>query len=271
MTPMSGVGRMVWASLCFALMAALLKVASGRVSTAEIMLARSALPLPFLLVLLWRERLTLVPRNWRLVFLRSLFGTIAMALSFYAFGRLPLADAVLLQQAQPILVALVALIFLRETASPATLVSLAASIVGVGFILQPSLEVGNVAGVLMLLSSLSSAFAMVSIRRVSADDAPLVIVTGFSVFTTLVTLPVAGASFVVPSLSDAAALAGVALFATLGQLLMTGAYAIESAAVVAAASYLSVVFSVALVLTGGFLLVRSRRRVAPQAYPRSID
>ncbi len=237
---------MIWAALFFSVMAALVKATAGAVPTAQLVFWRSALPLPFLYVFMRRAGISFRPKNPWFVLLRAALGCVAMALSFYAVPRLHLSDAALLQQAQPIMVAAAAPFFLGERASAATLGSIATSIAGVLMILQPSIEVGNFAGVIMLLSAMASALGFLTVRRLSADDSPWMIIGAFYVLAAVLSAPLALADFTLPALLPGLAVAGVALTATLGQIFMTRAFAADAAPVVAAASYLSVVFGAVL-------------------------
>lgn len=281
----SGVARMIAASAIFSLMAALVKYAAPRIPTFELVAVRSVLPIPFLIWMIRRRGLSIVARNRRLILLRAVAGILAMSLFFWALGQLPIGDTLLLGRSQPVLVALLAPLFLGERLTRATWFSLVISITGVVLILQPTLNVGNLAGLAVVGGAMASAVAHIVVRRLSADDDPMVIVLNFTVLTALVALPLTVPVAVMPGPVDALALVGIAVLATAGQLLMTGAYAIEQAPVVAAASYVAVAFGVlwgflfwheipvapvwiggALVVGAGLLLLWSRRMQPPRAY-----
>ncbi len=276
---------MLVASAIFSLMAALVKLVAPRIPTLEIVAVRCALPVPFLIWLIRRRGVSVIARNRRLILLRAAAGLTAMSLFFWALGELPIGDTLLLGRSQPVLVALLAPLLLRERLTPAALLSLVLSITGVALVLQPTLNVGNVAGLAVLGGAMASAVAHIIVRRLSADDDPMVIVLDFTVLTAAVALPIAAPLAVVPGPFDALALVGIAALATAGQLLLTGAYAIEEAPVVAAASYASVAFGVvwgflfwgeipamlvwiggALVVGAGILLLWSRRLQPPRKY-----
>ncbi len=239
----SGVARMLWASLCFSLMSVVVKALAARLPTAEIVLFRSVLGVPALAWALSRRGVPLWPRRPKLVFARGSFGSLSMGLWFWALGQLTLGDAIMLQQVQPVFVALLAPLLLGERTQHVVMACVAVSLVGVAAILRPTLAVGNLAGLAMLLSALASSFAVLSVRRLSADDDPLVIVHGFAVVSSVLALPFFLANPVMPTPLEALGLCAAAALATAGQVLMTGAYALESAAVVAASSYASVVLA----------------------------
>lgn len=243
--PLSGVGRMLLASMFLSLMAAMVKYVSARVPTFEIILLRCVLPIPILVLLLRKRRMPLLASNVRLILVRGAFGVTAMGLYFFALGHLPIADALLLGRFQPVFVVLLAAFFLDERPGLVTVLCVGASIVGVVLILQPTLAVGNVAGVAVILSAAASAIAHTTLRRLSIDDDPTVIVLNFTALAALVAAPLSVQGFVWPRPCDMVTMAGIASCATAGQLLMTSAYAIEEAPVVAAAGYATAVFGVA--------------------------
>jgi len=241
-----GVGLMVVASACFALMSACVKALAVSLPTTEIVFVRCLLPLPWLVWLTRRRGAPLVARRPRLILARCVFGTVAMGLYFFCLGRMPLADVVVLLKTQPVFVALIAPFFLGERATWSVVVALAASMTGAILLVGPGLILGDVGGVWVLGSALASACAHTILRRLGDDDDPATVVLDFTVFVAVVSAMFGGADFVVPSLADVPALAGVAGFATLGQLFMTHAYRAGEAPGVAAAGYASVVFSALL-------------------------
>jgi drug/metabolite transporter (DMT)-like permease len=276
---------MILASVCFSLLAALVKFVSPRIPVFEIVLWRCVLALPIMAWLLKHRKVPLVATRLRLVAVRTLFGFVAMSLFFFSLSQLYLADAVLLAKMQPLWIAMLAPWLLKERPSVSTLASVVVSMLGVALILQPSLSLSATGAAAVVASALASAIAHLTIRRLSADDDPGVIVFNFMAGTALLALPLAAPTAVIPCWIDALALTGIAVLATMGQVLLTRAYAVEEAPVVAAAGYASVVFGVlwgllfwsevptALTWIGGVLLVVSglalvwfRRHVAGHAY-----
>jgi len=176
-------------------------------------------------------------------------------------------------------------LLLSERAGAAVWVSLGLALAGVVLVLQPSLQVGNTAGLLRIAGAACSAGAHMAIRRLSADDAPEVVVFGFLGLSAAAVAPFAVAMFVVPTPMEALGLVAVAVAGTAGQLLLTSAYAVERAPAVSTASYASTLFSVALgwalfgdlpslpvwiggalVVASGVLLLRSRAGAPPRAW-----
>jgi len=117
------------------------------------------------------------------------------------------------------------------------------------------------------------------VRRLSYTDEPGVIVFNFTVILALVSGALSFSSFQMPTLQQWGIIAGISLFASSGQYLLTMAYRYDKAPAIAAASYSSVVLSVVygyffwgevpapatwiggvFIVCGGVWLVFSRKR-----------
>lgn len=193
------------------------------------------------------------PTSARSAWPRSVFGTISMGLTFYALVHrdLPLGDTVTLLGLNPVFVALLAPVVLGERATPRTLAALTQSVIGVTLVLRPSFlfggaslgALGKTTTFVALAAALSSAFAMMMLRRASERDAPEAVAVHFSVVAT-VALAIAGIGHhTLPSARDAAWMLAAGVTAGLGQLAMTRAYALDGAARVGAMGHLAVVAS----------------------------
>lgn len=258
---------MVISSAAFTGMSALIKALGPDFPTAEAAMFRALFGLPVVAGLMWRARVSpRLSRPW-LMLVRGLFGLAAMLGFFYSLQRGVLANMVILHRSQPVWMAVLAPMLLKEKVPPSIGVVVAVSLVGVFMVVQPSSAGIDWASAAGLGGALSSAFAHMAVRRLSVTHHPLVIVFGFGLITTVGAALIAAPVLVIPSLRDLALLGGAALCATVGQVSMTMAYGRDRAPVVAAASYSSVVFSLlvglllwgelpnTLALTGGSAIV----------------
>lgn len=224
-------------------------------------------------------------RDRRVMWTRSIAGSTSMTLTFYALTHMPLADATALLNTTPLWIAALAWLLLGERPGRAVFVALAVAIVGVFLVEQPGFSRGDLTGVVALGAGAASAVAMVSLRRLG-DEAPEAIVVHFSSVASVVTgiallsRLVRGAPLTLPATTvDWLCLASVGLTATVGQLALTRAYALDRAARVGAAGWAQVVLAlivdgalratwpsahalggIALLLAAGVLLVESARR-----------
>lgn len=266
---LSGVPAMILASFAFATMAALVKAAGDRLPAVELVFLRCLLALPLMAFLLHSSDQPLRAVNRSGIGLRSVFGLFAMTLSFYGLARLDLVDQMMLSKTTPLWIAVLAPLVLRENANRLTWWAVAVSLFGSALVLRPSLAVGNLAGAAVLGGALASALAHMMLRRLSATDPSTTIVFWFCLVTAILTAPFALVFGSWPTPLEWLFMAGVAVAATVGQLLMTHAYAVEQAPVVSASGYMNVVFAMILGLAfwrevpslwsfaGGILIVGS--------------
>ncbi len=274
---------MLLASASFTTMAAMIKAVGDTVPLVQMVFLRCLLAAPLLLVFILRRKRPLVVRAWKLLLVRTLFGMTAMHGFFYSLTHMPLADSVFIGRSQPLLLALLAPLVVGERTPRAAWFAIATGLAGVACIMRPAMA-WPAAAWAALGAAFCAAMAQLLVRRLNRTDYPLVIVFNFTVLTALVTGTIAVPDFVPLTGRQWLLAAGIALFATTGQVLMTTAYRRDRAPAVAAASYSSIVLSVlygylfwgemveplawlgaALIVTGGVLLIRSRRGIVEAA------
>jgi drug/metabolite transporter (DMT)-like permease len=181
---------------------------------------------------------------------RSLWGTSAMLLTFFALGtRLPLGDAVTLLNLAPVFLALLSPWLLGERTGKRVVVALALSVAGIVLILRPSLVTG--AGELLgaaaaVTASLCACFAYTMLRRMGPGESPEAIALHFSLVAAAVLTAIALLHLSVPDARSLALMLGAGAAAGFAQLAMTRAYALERAARVGGLSYLAIVVSTLL-------------------------
>lgn len=278
-----GVILMLLASASFATMAAMVKAIGPEVPLSQLVFLRCVLAAPLLMGFIVYKGMPAVVKARKVLFWRTVFGMTAMHGFFYALTHMQLADCVFIGRAQPLLLALFAPYVLGERAPRAAWLAIATGLAGVALIMNPAMNWSAAAGV-ALGGACASAGAHLLVRRLNRTDQPLVIVFNFTVLTGVASGLVALTGFVAFSARQWLLVAGIAVFASLGQILMTTAYRRDRAPAVAAASYSSVVLSVVygyffwgeapkplawmgglLIIAGGLLLVRSRFRVVEPA------
>jgi drug/metabolite transporter (DMT)-like permease len=255
---------MIVAALVFTVMVACVKIARLELTALEIVLWRSAssIPLAWLLwraPLVWsrgesgwtagsRPSLRLVGRRWFVVRLFLGFGAM---LSFFTAARgLDVADLSLVSRLQPLVIVLLAPVVLGRTerSGGKTWGLLLLGLLGCAVLLGPELAVGSAYGAWALAAVLFSAAAHVCLRALGPTDDPRTIVLWFQCCVTvlaLVTVVVQDGGLPVPPRAELwPAVLGVGALATLGQVIMTRAYALDRAAVVSAASHVSPLWAV---------------------------
>lgn len=276
---------MLMASACFATMAAMVKAMGPGVPLSQMVFLRCMLAVPVLFLVLRAQGLPVMVRARRTLVLRTALGMLAMHGFYYALTHMRLADCVFIGRAQPLLLALLAPVVIGEKTPRAAWVAILTGLAGVGLVMNPALN-WSLAALVALGSATASAGAHLLVRRLNRTDPPLVIVFNFTVLCGLITAVWSLPGFAALSIRQWLLAAGVAVFASLGQTLMTFAYQRDRAPAVAAASYSSVILSVAygylfwgetpeplawlgggLIVAGGVMLVRSRYTITEAAAP----
>ncbi len=243
-----GVLYMAASAFGFSAMTMLVKLASARLPTGEIVLARSVVTLVLSYAMLIRADLP-PPAPWgrqrgKLV-LRGLLGFGGLAGYYGAVVLLPLADATTLHNVTPLLTALLAWALLGERVGAATAVALACGIGGVLVIVHPSGAGLDPLGVAIALGgAVCSALAYVTVRRLATTEHALVIVFYFPLVATPLAIPWAAAEWIAPTPAEWLILAGVGLATQIGQVFLTLGLLAERAGRAASVNYLQIVFAI---------------------------
>ncbi len=242
---------MLFGSLAFAVMGSLAHALAAAYDWQVIALARTALPLVLAALLGLAGGVRFVFLRPRVLWLRSLAGSVSMMATFYALTRLPVSDVFTLTNMFPIWVALLAWPLLNEPPAPGVWVAVGSGVLGVGLIQQPHLAEGNLTCLLALAASVFTAFAMIGLHRLGELET-VAIVTHFSAVALAVCV---GCFFVferaplpvrLPDGVTLALLLGVGLSATVGQVFLTKAFAAGAPARVSVVGLMQIVFALAI-------------------------
>ncbi len=235
---------MVASACCFAAMGAAVKTASATLGNSQIVFCRNLLSL--LLLLPWCARggvSGLATEHLGEHLVRGLFGLSAMYGFFYAIAHVRLADALLLNYTLPLFMPPIERLWLGERMSPRLLLPLGLGFLGILVILRPGTGVFQPVALWALVSALLGSVAQVGVRRLTATEPVARIVFYFAAIATLVSAGPALFTWQTPTAGATLALLFCGVAATLGQLLLTRAYASAPAAWVGPFLYSSVVFA----------------------------
>lgn len=226
---------------CLVLSGTLIRVLTDDVSTEMLVFARNLFGLLLLLPWVFHQGLGAIKTNRiQIHLLRSLVGICAMYCLYYSWGHLPLAEAALLKQTSPLFIPLIAFLWLKEGIRLFTKIALMIGFLGVYVILNPSEGAFEFAVIIALLGAFLGGLAKVIIRRMANTESSPKIVFYFSFFTALFSAGPAIASWQTPSWQQTGMLALMALFSTLAQLLLSRAYALAPAGLLAPFTFSSV-------------------------------
>jgi drug/metabolite transporter (DMT)-like permease len=177
-------------------------------------------------------------------FWRTVMGTTSMVLGFYAVSMLPLADATAISFSQPLFSVLVAAVIVGEKVRWRRWSATIVGFVGVLVMVQPgqgSLELGHLVA---LANAATVALSILLVKRLSDSETPLMILTQFAIFSTLLLLPPAIWVWRWPDLWGWVLAVGIALSATIGQYFWVQAFKAGEMSAVAPFEYLRLPFAV---------------------------
>ena len=162
--------------------------------------------------------------NRSLIIARGVLGGIGNLLYFYAIEATRLSNAIVLLYTYPVFAGFFARWGQRASISFPVMLTLGASFLGVYLIVSPSFDTVLAGDLVGLLSGLTVAGAIVSLKASRETDSAWTIFHYFNVAGMALSLPLAVARWTTPSVQTLPALAGVLIFSMLGQLGMTYAY-----------------------------------------------
>ncbi|MFL2979343.1 MAG: DMT family transporter [Candidatus Thalassarchaeaceae archaeon] len=240
-SPRIAVLWMVFGSVCFGTMNALVKWTSFHADVWMIIMVRSAVIAFAVAIFATSRGLSLKVSDKRTMLLRCVVGLTAMILYFTALGRIPIGQAVTLQYTAPLFVALLSGRVIREKVEPMVALLVGTAFAGIVLIVSPDLSSIDSDALLALGSGFFAAMAYMYVRELRNTDSASSVVFWFAAFSVVGSIfqalpDVAGLEW-----KTIAALIGIGIGAGGGQVGITMAYHRANAAWVSAFSYLTVI------------------------------
>ena len=242
---------MVAAATLFGAMAFAAKLASTRLSGAEVAMIRFATGLiPILLVPAWRRK-ALTFQRLDLLFYRGVFGGLAVLCYFIAIAHINVGVATLLNYTAPLFSGLLSVYFLREDISAKVLIPTPVALLGVFLVVQAHAKPGDVLGfgkweLVGLASAVFSGAAVTAMRAARRGENSFAVYTSFCLLGTILTAPLALYSWKNPTGEEWMSLALTSIFAIGAQLLLTFSLRWVDAMTVGVISQLAVVVAMIL-------------------------
>lgn len=242
---MAGALNILGSSLGFAILGALVRLASESLPNEVVVFFRNAMVLVFLVPLFALRGKTpvITPGKTRFHLIRAASGLAAMYCYFYALAHMKLAEAVLLSYTTPLFIPIIALVWLREPIGPRVRGAVVIGFAGVLLILKPGFSIFEPVALLAVAASLFSSFAMVSIRRMADTERPDSIVFYYTLFATLISALPLFRSWQTPGGTEIVVIIAIGITAMIAQLLITRGYSLAPAAQVGPFVYCTVIFA----------------------------
>lgn len=215
--------------------------------------------LPAIPIVIYKQEVVFPKGKRIMLILRSLTGTAALMLSFYAFRHMPLADASVIVFSVPVFTAIFARMFLKEPCGLFNALSVLLTLIGVVLITRPPSIFGSTVSALgddnstsdiwgavaAFSATLFGANAYVLLRALKGIHFS-VIMTNFGVIALVQCLFITwliGALCLPPCGTDRYLIVALAVFSFGGQILLTLALQLEQAGPVAIARSSDIIFA----------------------------
>jgi len=219
---------MIFGSVCFGTMNALVKYTTEFVDVWMIILVRSAV-IAFAVAAFAASRgISLRVNDPKTMFLRCTVGLIAMILYFTALGRIPIGQAVTLQYTAPLFVALLSGKVLAERVSPGVAVLVITAFAGIVLIVSPDLGSVEPDALLALGSGLFAALAYLFVRELRKTDSAASVVFWFAAASVVGSVVQAAPDLFSLDRQTLAALVGIGIGAGGGQVGIADSQLLES-------------------------------------------
>ena len=238
-----GIAIMVVGLLVFAVLNGVVKEQARHFPVTEIIFFRNLLGLvPLLLAVPFSGGWTLLrPVNLPGHLLQAVAMSLTLVCAYLAFATIPLAEATAIMFLQPMILVVLAHVFLKERASPTAWLAVLLGFAGVLLIARP-LGVGLGPGTLAAIGgAFFAAVAIAQVRSLSARNAALTITIWYMMLSTLIFLPTIAFFWVTPSPAELLGLVLMGLVSGVGQFLIILPFRYASAATLGPVQYFSIV------------------------------
>ena len=239
---------MIFASLAYSVMAALVKLIATQVPNTTIVFARFFVSFIYVLtILLYRylkkRPITLKTKCIKFHGIRTTAAIINMLLFYQALTYIPILDATLLNTTYPLFIPVLASIFLKTHTHLKVWIGISMGFIGVIFVIHPTHLALNYGSMLALGSGLSLAFAFLALRQISKHDHVYTTMFHFFSVATVISGILAIAHWKTPSLYATLILIAVGISATVFQECLTRASVYAPARITSSLMYINVIFS----------------------------
>jgi len=242
-----GILMMILASICFALMAVMVKFLSD-FPLMEIIFFRSVPSVLIIPLILKNKKISFWGNNKPLLLLRGLISFIVIIAYFYTITVMNLTDALSIKQLSPLFIILLASIFLREKVSFKQVAIFILALLGVLLIIKPGFSLNIYPAIIGLIGAMFTAGAHITVRRLRLFDHPLVIVNylGYTIGLLSFIVLLWQGNFCVPDVLSLFVLLLMGLVGLGAQLALTKAYQMAPTKLVSFYLYLQIIFGALL-------------------------
>jgi drug/metabolite transporter (DMT)-like permease len=181
--------------------------------------------------------------NRKLLLLRGIFGTTALAFFFITLQNIPLASAMTIQYLSPIFTAIIAIFVLKESVKFSQWIFYVLAFVGVLMVEKFDPRVSFLYLLLGIFSAFCSGVAYNLVRTLRGREHPLIVVLHFQIVGVVVGFLFTIFNWETPVGWDWFFLLLIGIFSQLGQVFLTNAFQKERAASVAIVNYTGLIYA----------------------------
>ena len=242
-----GILMMIIATICFSLMAAMVKFLR-HLPVMEIIFFRNIPIMLIIPLILKNKKISFWGNNKPLLLLRSLLSSFAAIAFFYTITVMILTDAVTIKQLSPFFIILLASIFLGETIDFRKITFFILAFLGALLVVKPGFRLDIYPAIIALLGAISTAGSHVALRSLRLTDHPLVIVNYFGYSIGLISFGILlwQGNFIIPDALSLFVLLLLGLVGLGGQFALTKAYQMAPTKLVSLYLYLQIIFGALL-------------------------
>ncbi len=244
-----GYKYLIGSAIAFSLMSVCVKEIGGRLPIAELVFARALFSLIITRIMLYRLNINPWGFQKKLLLIRGFLGTGALFCIFKSLTILPIASATVIQYIYPTFAAISAYFILNEKINKNIIYSIIIGWFGIFLVVQPELITDEripdliISVIIAISGAFLTSLAYISIRKLSKDEHPLVIIHYFPLVSLPLTIPFLVGNFVIPQGNQWILLLGIGLFTQIGQIFITKGLRIIPVTKATCLNYSQVIFA----------------------------
>ncbi len=245
--PLRGILMMCFAVLCFATMNTFTKELRGELPVTSIVWGRYFFHFALILVMFPRRIPTLLQSDAKLLQIaRSVLVLLATAMMFIALGFMPLADAISITFAGPLLIVALSAILLGETVGPRRWIAVIVGFIGVLVIIRPGAGTFQVAALLPVAVAIFYAIYQIITRHLSHRSDPLNMLFYTAIVGAVTMTIIVPFDWQTPTIEQWLMLVAIGFLGGLGHYAIIKAYERSETSLVAPFAYTEIIWAAAL-------------------------
>ena len=202
--------------------------------------------LSFILIMRSGGSLFGTKKNQPLLFVRSAFGFLGLVTQFYAVAHANQGDVSTMMKLSPFMITLWAAIFLKEKIRKVQVPALLIAFLGAAFVANPAFNSNLFPLFMAFLCAFFSSVSYTLLAYFKNKVDGMTIIMHFSTFCVLACIPFMILDFVMPTFKELLLLLLIGVFGGFGQIALTYAYRLATAAEISIYNYSGIVFSIIL-------------------------